>query len=140
MHLNIVGNGVVGYIEFLKNRFGCRTYHIEGFFVLLILCLTALIFGKVWEEWIAVFAVYGTFKHASISNRLEEREEQRKLSGEKVYVECYYMASRWFYIKETLWLSYFLLVESYSALAGVLIFLIYNPWRRFYRRYKPLNQ
>lgn len=134
-----IGKHTVGYVQFLKERFGCRTYHIEGAFVLLSLCLTAWIFGKEWQEWVAVFAVYGTFKHASVSNRLEEKEEQRKRNGEKVFVECYHMATKYFYAKETLWFAYFVLTESYSALAGVIIFLLYAPWRKLWRRYNPLS-
>lgn len=130
---------LVGYVLFLKKRFNCKTYHIEGAFVLIVLCLTAWIFGKEWQEWIAVFAVYGTFKHASVSNRLEEKEEQRKRLGQPVFVECYHMATKYFYAKETLWFAYFFLIGSYSALAGVIVFLIYGPWRKVWRKYNPVR-
>lgn len=117
---------------FIKNQLKLKTFQLESAFVLIILCLTALIFGKEWHEWIAVIAVFYTFKHASVSNRLEEKEAQRKLLGEKVFVDCYHMAKKFFITKEILWFSYFAINGSYSALAGVIIFLIYNPWRNYY--------
>lgn len=132
-------NHVIGYIRFLKNRFGLKTYNIESAFVFGVLALTAIVFGKTWHEWVAVFAVYGTFKHASVSNRLEEKEAQRKAQGEKVYVDCYHMATKYFYFKEAMWFSYFVLCGQWSALAGVLVFLAYNPWRKFWRKHNPLT-
>lgn len=119
---------------YLKRKLNLKTYQLESAFVLTSLVLTALLFGKEWHEWIAVVAVFYTFKHASVSNRLEEKEAERKQKGERVFVDCYEMAKKFFVAKEILWFAYFAINGSYSALAGVIIFILYNPWRRFYRR------
>lgn len=53
-------------------------------------------------------------------------------------VECHRWAGRYLVGKELLWLAYFVAHRSWSALAGVGIFLAYRPWRAWWRRRHPL--
>jgi len=81
-------------------------------------------------EYIAALAVFLSFGHAQIANRLAEKESKR----ENPEVECYEKLWWFFISKEVIWCLYFLLSHSYSALAGVGIFLCYPIWRQFYRK------
>ncbi len=134
----MVEKKLVGLVLKIKKTFGVKTFVIESAFVLTTLVLTAFFAGKEWQEWIAVFAVYFTFKHASVSNRMEEQEALKKSKGEKVTVDCYKKSTHFFYAKEVLWFGYFFLTASYSALAGVIVFLIYGWWRKIYRKHNAL--
>lgn len=80
-------------------------------------------------ELLAALAVFLSFGHAQIADRLAEKESQR----DKPEVDCYKKLSYYFVGKEICWLTYFLLSQSYSALAGVFIFMAYPFWRKFYR-------
>lgn len=90
--------------------------------------------GNDLTEALGVLAVILTFCHAQVSDRMAEREAART----RPEVHCYRWSLRYFVGKELLWLAYFVLHESWSALAGVGIFLVYPIWRRWYRRYFPL--
>jgi hypothetical protein len=129
---------IIQAIQFVKKKLNLKTYNIENFFVLTSLLSIAILFGKDYIEYIAVFAIYFTFKHANISNRMEEQEEKRKSLGQEIKVECYKKSIQFFYVKEILWFSYFALNGSYSALAGVIIFLLYGPWRKIWRKHNPI--
>lgn len=129
---------VIQIIKSVKQKLNLKTYNIENFFVLISLLSISILFGKDYIEYIAVLAVYFTFKHANISNRMEEQEEKRKNLGQEIKVECYKKSIQFFYVKEILWFSYFALNGSYSALAGVIIFLIYGYWRKTWRKYNPI--
>lgn len=135
----IIEKQLVNAVLSIKKTLSIKTYVIESTFVLSTLILTALLAGQKWQEWIAVFAVYFTFKHASVSNRMEEQQALRKSNGERVTVECYQKSTVFFYYKELLWFAYFALTNSYSALAGVIVFLMYGWWRKTYRKYNPIS-
>ena len=47
-------------------------------------------------------------------------------------------AGRYFLGKELLWCVYFIAHGSWSALAGVGLFLAYPFWRRLWRRWHPI--
>jgi hypothetical protein len=38
------------------------------------------------------------------------------------------------------WFVYFILLGAWSALAGVIVFLLYTPWRNYYRKYHPIEK
>jgi hypothetical protein len=118
-----------------------RTYHIEECLVLVVLILVGIFAGKSSVEWIGVLAVFFTFKHTIISERLQEAEAQRaeKDGLESVTVECYPKLGQNFLIKECLWFAYFILLGAWSALAGVVIFLLYPAWRKYYQKHRPLS-
>jgi hypothetical protein len=107
-----------------------KTWHLEILFVAFIL-FVANMFGSHLHpvELLGAVAVLLSFGHAQIADRLAEKEGQRAIPE----VNCYKKLWYYFIGKELFWLTYFILNHSYSALAGVLIFLSYPIWRRFYR-------
>ncbi len=123
--------------NFGKKFYLCKTWHLEQAFVAIILIAVALITKKGHVEWMGVIAVYLTFGHVLIAERLREAEASRVERQEKILVECYKKIDWYYYGKETFWLIYFILLDAYSALAGIAIFLLYRPWRKYYRKYVP---
>ena len=122
----------------IKKIFHVQTYVIEYVFVGGVLIAIALISHKGLVEWLGVLAVFLTFGHTSIADRLHEREAKRYNIDKKVEVNCYWKLNYYFYAKELCWLIYFLLLGAWSALAGVFIFLLYPLWRKVYRKYHPV--
>ena len=114
--------------------FGLRTRHIENIFVLLVLAIPLYISGYHATDWLAYGAVFFTFKHAQIADRMREQEEAR----EKPSIECAEWSDRFFVAKEVLWVGFFILAGAYTALVGCGLFLLYPAWRRFYRKRWPL--
>ena len=108
-----------------------RTWQVEHIFVFLILATVAIISGNRPVEWIGVFAVLLTFAHTTVSDRMAEKESLKS----KPDVDCYKWSTRYFVLKEILWLTYFFIHQSYTALIGVIVFLIYPIWRRWYRKF-----
>lgn len=53
-------------------------------------------------------------------------------------VACHRWAGRYLMSKEALWAVYFVAHHSWSALAGVALFLLYRPWRIWWRTRHPL--
>ncbi len=130
----------VRVVEILKKIFHCRTYHIEGAFVMFLLIGVLLITKKGLIEYLGVLAVFFTFMHATIAEYMREAEMERLAhnhSGPVAPVECYYKLPYYFYAKEICWLVYFTILGAYSALVGVVIFLLYQPWRNLWRSYHP---
>lgn len=129
---------IITIFLYIKGLLGCKTFHLENAFVLFCLSLIAIWSQKGFTEWVAVFAVFASFNHASVANRLSEKEEERA-KNEAVFVECYEYDRLWFYSKEFLWVCVFAINLNYSALAGCVIFFIYPTWRKIYRKYCPLR-
>lgn len=133
---------LVAIVDELKKRFHCQTWQVEATFIFAALAAVAvgrlIITGHGWVEWLGVFAVHFSARHASVANRLEEKEHHRVKTGGQAEVECYRHLSRYFYLKEALWCAYFVLVGAYSALVGVAIFLAYPWWRKTWRTYHPV--
>lgn len=117
-----------------------ETWHIERAFIFTVLAAVALITRRPWVEWFGVAAVTLTFNHASVANRLEEKEGERVRKGGTATVECYRWLQRYFYGKEATWFVYFLLIEAYSALVGVIVFFFYGQWRALWRSYHPIEE
>lgn len=111
-----------------------KTWHLETSVVASILLVVALVSGGDWLELLGVAAVVMTFGHASISNRLVEREAIREV----VTVECHRSLNRYWVGKEILWAVLFAAHGAWSALAGVALFLIYPFWRKWYRQKFPM--
>lgn len=121
----------------LKELLKVQAWVLESTFVLTTLLLTALLSGKGWVEYIAVLAVYFTFKHASVSERLREANDANSRNASAETVACAPKLNRFFYMKEVLWVAFFLLSGSWSALAGCVVFLLYGWWRAAYRKHHP---
>ena len=103
---------MVKLIHWLKTHtFLSMTYQWEAIMVSIILIITGLLSDKGWVEWIGVLAVFFTFMHASVAERLAESEGHRKTNGEDIYVDCYYKLPRYFYLKE---LCFFFIFHSWE--------------------------
>lgn len=94
-----------------------------------VLLTVVLITRGGWLELLGAGAVLLSFAHAQVADRLAELEGKR----EAPQVHCYKWATRYLVGKEMLWLVYFVLHHSWSALAGVGLFLAYPVWRKWWR-------
>lgn len=112
-----------------------RTWHLEIAVVAAVLVVVALATGGGAIELIGAGAVTLSFAHAQVADRLAEREASRARPS----VECHRWATRYLVGKEALWLAYFVAHHSWSALAGVILFLAYSPWRHWWRARHPLG-
>ncbi len=121
-----------------------KTWHLEMTAVATVLVAVALTAGGGVVELIGAAAVLLSFGHAQVANRLEEAEQERRSyvyieSIDRHSVHCYRWATRYLVGKESLWCVYFVLHRSWSALAGVVLFLSYPMWRRWWRAHRPLG-
>lgn len=114
-----------------------RTWHGESAVVASVLIAVVLATGGAWIELLGAGAVLLSFMHASVADRLAEREAARGPSG--VTVDCHRWNTRYLVGKESLWLIYFIAHGSWSALAGVGMFLVYPLWRKYWRSHFPLR-
>lgn len=112
-----------------------RTWHVETLVVAAVLGTVALVSGGGWLELVGALAVLLSFGHASVSSRLQEREAARP----DVTVDCHRWLTRYWVSKEALWLVYFVAHQSWSALAGVGLFLLHPVWRKWWRSHHPLS-
>ena len=110
-----------------------HTYQLEMALALGILIATALISQKGWIEWIGVVAVFISFGHMTLSDRLAEREAV--LHKSRIRKNVHTMLNAYLVSKEILWFAYFILVGAWSALTGVILFLAYPLWRRYWKKY-----
>ena len=113
-----------------------RTWHFENAVVALSLGSVVIVTGGRLVEWVGAAAVFCGFCHASIAERMLEREVARLVPS----VECYRPATVFFLAKEAGWLVYFVTLHAWSALVGCGIFLLYPAWRKLWRRWHPLEQ
>lgn len=118
----------------MLQRWYPRTWMLEMTLVAFVLLVVVFLTGDGWLELVGAGAVLLSFGHAQVADRLAEREASRAT----VSVDCHRWATRYLVGKETLWLLYFVAHRSWSALAGVGLFLVYPAWRRFWRARKPL--
>src|SRR3990167_10232473 len=118
---------LISLVEKLKKLTNAQTYQIEVSFVALALLVVWFLAGRTLIEAIGAFAVLMTFQHASVANRLEEKQAQKAKETGKAEVACYRKLGHYFLAKETTWLIYFIALHAWSALVGVFIFLFYYP-------------
>ena len=111
-----------------------KTWQAEFSFVGAVLVIVAGLSGGGALEMLGAAAVLLSFAHAQVADRLAEREAHRLAQS----VECHRWATRYLVCKELLWCGYFVLHGSWSALAGVGLFLAYPLWRRWWRKLRPL--
>ncbi len=154
---------IVRSVEFLKDRvFKCETWRIEGAFVLVVLILLRYISGgftlehvqafinhnislsAFWHnqalllwiaDWIMVGGVLATFHYMSVARTMEEHQLAKEQSGEVSDVSCYHKLTTYFYWKEILFFVSFCLLQSWSAVLGGILFLLYPYWRKAWVRY-----
>jgi phosphotransferase system glucose/maltose/N-acetylglucosamine-specific IIC component len=114
-----------------------RTYQKEYLFVLLVLAVP-FFFAKTIRitEIIAALAVFFTFHHAQIADRMQEKQAAMVTPD----VDCHWKSNYYFMVKEGLWITFFLLVKSWAALSGAIIFFLYPFWRKYYRKKYPMGR
>lgn len=112
-----------------------KTWHFENAFVASALIAVWVATGCRPVEFIGAGAVFCGFCHASIGERMREREAARPVPS----VECHTKMVWFFVAKEIGWASYFVLNRSWSALVGCAIFALYPLWRRLWRRHHPMT-
>lgn len=121
-----------------------RTWHLELAVVGVVLAAVALLTGGP-IELVGAGAVTLSFAHAQVADRLAEAERERRAyvrfadADDAHAVSCHRWATRYLISKESLWLAYFAAHRSWSALAGVGLFLAYPAWRRWWRARHPLG-
>lgn len=113
-----------------------KTWQIEMFTVASILFAVFALTSKSYIELFGVFGVILSFGHTQISDRLQEEEEVRNKANEKT-VECHKKLIWYFAGKEISWFCYFVFTKSYPALIGVVLFLLYPFWRKYWRVISP---
>ena len=110
-------------------------YQKEYLFVLCVLVTPLLITGAFrWTEVIAVAAVFFTFRHAQIADRMQESQAAKAHPD----VPCHWQSNYFFAGKEALWITFFILIHSWAALSGSIIFFCYPFWRKYYRNKHPV--
>lgn len=136
-----------------------RTWMVElAIVAVVLLTVSALTGGGI--ELIGALAVIASFAHGQVADRLAEAEAQRRDRAldrtrhiarikvnelldehhdQNVAVHCYRWAARYFTAKEALWFVYFVAHRSWSALAGVGLFLVYPIWRSWWRSRRPIR-
>lgn len=111
-----------------------KTWQIESLVVLLLLTLSLFFKEVTFADVTCVIAVWVTFMHAQVADRMQEKQAAMV----KPDVECFRWSNRYFYVKEILWVVFFISLHSYPALIGCFTFLIYPYYRKLYRKRKPL--
>lgn len=106
-----------------------RTWQLEAAVAALVLAGVAIASRKGAIEWLGVAAVFVTFLHAQVADRMAAGAAARPSAD----VHCHRWSARYFVVKEALWLAYFAWLGAWSALAGCVLFLAYVPWRRWWR-------
>lgn len=133
---------LVRAFEALRKTTGLKAHHLETLIAATILTLVAVVSGRGWVEWIGVFGVTLTFEYQVLSTYLREHSEARKkvhgptAKDAAVLTEIQIL----YYLKECVWIAYFLFLGAYSALAGTIIFIAYGFWRRLYRQALPIAE
>lgn len=112
-----------------------RTWHVEAGVVAAVLATVAIVTDGGWREWLGAGAVLLSFAHAQISARFAEKEAVKA----KPDVECHRMSGRYFAAREIAWFAYFATGRCWSALVGCVVFLMYGPWRKWWRNRHPLD-
>ncbi|HEX2858639.1 MAG TPA: hypothetical protein VHP58_00315 [Alphaproteobacteria bacterium] len=106
-------------------------YQLEQAVVFTTLALVAVLHGNTLAEWVGVFAVYFGFNHMSIADMLERAQHKRTVKE----VKCYKKLTYYMWAKEACWLAYFVLLNAYTGLVGVVIFALYPLWRAYYKKH-----
>lgn len=108
-----------------------KTWHFEAAVVGVILLSVAYLTGNKFSEYIGAGAVFFSFMMMQVASRLEEKEALRHTPE----IQCFAWNTRYLYVKEVLWFTYFIIHESYAALVGTVLFLLYPLWRKYWRQH-----
>lgn len=116
-----------------------RMWHLETIAVMICVSLVVLVFGNDPVEWVGFAALTLAHGRNSIMFRLSE-EQEKSTPLDPHHVECGRWTPVYFFGSELCWATYFLLHRSWAALAGVAIFVSYGQWRRWYAKWRLLNE
>lgn len=112
-----------------------KTWHFENAAAILVLSAAAVGSGADrWQSWVSAAAVFCAFCHASISERMRERQAAAAVPT----VECHAKLGWFFAAKEVLFAVTFVAAGLWPLLAGSALFLAYPVWRRAWRRWHPM--
>jgi len=127
--MKFIAKNLVALIEIIERHTpkSFHIFHIEDILVLVSLSLAAILSGGNYIEWVGVIAVFLSFKHTVIAFRLEDVIEKREEHGDTAF-NSHGNQTYYFYAKESIWFIYFFLLGAWSALVGVVIFLLYPLW------------
>lgn len=106
-----------------------KTWQYELAAVALVLGLVVATSRGGWAEVLGALAVLAAFAHAQVSERMAEKQAAKATPD----VVCHRWSLRYFVAKELLWLAYFVAHRSWSAIVGVVVFLAYPLWRKWWR-------
>ena len=112
-----------------------KTWHVENAVVATVLLTVWALTGHRPIELVGCVAVFAGFCHASIAERMREREAARSVPS----VECHAKSTWFFFAKEVCWLLYFVSMGAWSALVGCALFAVYPLYRKVWRRYHPMT-
>lgn len=136
-----------------------RTWMLESLVVFLVVQIPVMLRGYPYTEVICSIAVWITFMHGQVADRMQEAQKKlavtpmttivksrrqgqtnalmnemtRRIYQNAITVECYRWSNRYFLTKEALWIIFFLLIGSYAAVTGSVLFFMYPFWRKWYR-------
>lgn len=113
-----------------------KTWHYEAIVIGAVLIAQLFFTRFTYQEIICSLAVFFTFLHAQIADRMQERQAILETPD----VHCHWKLNWFFTIKEFLWITFFLMTSAYAALTGAILFFLYPFWRKYWRRIKPLEK
>lgn len=113
-----------------------KTWHIETLVVAAVVGTVAVVSGGRPVDWLTALAVLISFGHASVADRLAERE----IAKPQPDVECVGWLRRYWLAKEVCWAIVFVVSGLWPALIGAAVFAIHPFWRKAYRSRRPLGR
>ncbi len=136
-----VNKMVVHPVKLLVGVTKINLQHLELLFVAVVLVITGLISDKGSVEWLGVLGVLLTFEYTIIANHLGELygKKSKKPRVNKKHPDYHDRLLLFYYFKEVVWFSYFIMLGAWSALVGVVLFLLYAVWRREWRKYHEVS-
>jgi len=105
-----------------------KTYKKECLFVALALFIPIAINFSTLEV-VSAIAIFFTFMHHQVASRMQEKQDFILPS-----VECHKKLNLYFFTKEILWVTFFVLSGAYSGIIGSMVFLIYPYWRKYHNK------
>jgi hypothetical protein len=113
-----------------------KTWQGEAIVVGVVLLIQLFFTSFTYSEVICSLAVFFTFLHAQVADRMQERQAMLETPD----VHCHWKSNWFFMIKEFLWITFFLMTSAYAALSGAILFFLYPFWRKYWRKIHPLNK
>lgn len=108
-------------------------HHFEIGIAAIVLIVTGILSEKGYVEWIGVLGVLLTFEYTIIANYLGEFHSKR-VAKDRPQTMYHRRLLFFYYLKEGIWLIYFLLLGAWSALVGVFLFIFYAFWRSHWNK------